>query len=234
MNETAFERALAEELPSVYRALRRRFPEAAAPTGEIAASARHDFKKSGDGGEKTLLARTEFFGWLYGIAFRCHVVNLVAAEMEAVRESITPLCRRLNVDREEVMQEAWLNAQRSIDSHGEASLNAYGKDDARRWLWRIAFNAAHDARRMLNRRPMSELPLDPPAPFVKDRTNLEALSACIGGLPDDQQQAVRLLLEGRKPARLAELLAVTIAQIYYLIRRAKLHLRDCIGEENRP
>ena len=174
-----------------------------------------------------------FRSWLYGVAFRKHVVNLLTMELDTVRESLTPLCRRLNVDREDVMQEAWLRAQRSIDSRGEGCLDAYGRDDARRWFWRIAFNVAHDYRRGQNRRKTSELSHDPAAPIV-DRANLDALAGCMGGLPDDERQAVHLLLEGRKPARLAERLAVPINQIYYLIRRAKLHLRECLGEENRP
>jgi len=234
VDETAFEAALIEEIPLVHRGLRRRFPDTAERPEAIAAAARVSGKKCWSSGEKLPIRRDEFFGWLYGIAFRRHVVRLVAAELEPVRESLTPLCRRLNVDREDVMQEAWLRAQRSIESRGEDSLDAYSRDDARRWFGRIAFNVAHDCRRGLNRSATSELDHDPAAP-VMNRANLDALTNCIGGLPDDERQAVQLLLEGRKPARLAEKMAVPIQQVYYLIRRAKLHLRECLGdEENRP
>jgi DNA-directed RNA polymerase specialized sigma24 family protein len=222
MTEADFEAALVGELPLAERGLRRRFPDTAVGVEETAAAARKEFARGGGPA-----GREGFFNWLFGVAFRRHVLDLAAAAVEQVRAGVTPLCRGLNVDPEDVMQEAWLHAQRAVERRGEQSLDAYGRDDVRRWLWRIAANVAHDFGRQRSRRKSVALLEDPPA---AGRPDFAPLHDCLDRLPAGERQAVDLLLEGRKPARIAGDLGLPTAQVYYLIRRAKLHLQLCLGE----
>jgi RNA polymerase sigma factor (sigma-70 family) len=232
MDEKTFLAALAEELPLVQTALRGRFPDTPIRSDEIAKAARHNGKQFWNADMTLPVEREGLFAWLFGVAFRRHVLNLVAGVIDEVRNGLVPVCRRLGVSPEDVVQEAWVRAQRSIEGKGEGSLEAYGRDDAQRWFWRVAFNVAHDQRRRLNRRQADKLTQDPPAPDRgRNCEELDRLYICVSRLPDGERRVIALFLQGRKPARIAEELAEPTKHVYYLIRRAKLLLGLCLGEE---
>jgi RNA polymerase sigma factor (sigma-70 family) len=171
--------------------------------------------------------RGEFFAWLFEIAFRQHLVNLVATVVSRVRMDVAALCRKLGVEPDEAVQVGWIRAQRAIENRGEESLHSYTPEDAWRWFWRITSNAARDLRRSGDRRKMPSLSIEPSVPDCA-HDEVDALRRCVGKLPDEERRVIEFVLEGRKPTAIAEEIGQPVRDVYYLIRRAKTRLRLCL------
>jgi RNA polymerase sigma factor (sigma-70 family) len=233
MNETTFKDILDEELPLVHKALLRRFPESPLRRSDLEDAALHAGSKCWSRGEPLPISREELFAWLFGLAFRRHILTLIVRVRETVRERLVAQCRKLGVDLDEVLQDAWLRAQKAIESRGEDGSFPLTEDHARNWFWRVAHNTAHDHRRALNRHATSEL--SPQQPAVEatqtDDLDVQALARCLECLPEMERQTVELSMEGLKSAVIADRLDIPVEQVYYLMRRAKLHLRLCLSEE---
>jgi RNA polymerase sigma factor (sigma-70 family) len=232
MNETTFEAVLSRELPLVGRALRRRFPATTLTSEHLSNAARRAAEQCWKCGELFPVTEAEFFSWLDGVAFRQHVVSIVAVVIERIRVRVTPLCRRLGVEADDVVQDAWVNAQQAIERRGETGQFPSNPEAAEPWFLTVASNAAHDRRRAMNRRPAVPLNQDHPVPEPVDVDDPSELLRCVKGLPPEQRSVIDQLIEGRKPAAISEMMNVPVKQVYYLIRRAKLHLSSCLGEES--
>jgi len=221
MDDNAFETALAEELPLVHQALRRRFPESGIQPAEIAAAARRQSRVG--------MERDTFFSWLYGLAFRRHVIQLVAGVQDDVRAALASKCRELRIDGEEAVQDAWVRAQPAIEKNGEDTLRQFSRNDAFRWLYTLAAHAAHDIRRKLNVRKAGELPPE----FTDAGSAFDSsidVHECIRRLPDEERLAIDLTLKGYTPTEIADQLRQTMKKVYHWIRRARLLLKVCLGE----
>lgn len=232
MDETAFKAALAEELPLVHRALLRRFPTSRLRQADVEEAALHTLAKSRVRGQLLPVAREEIFAWLFGLGFRRHILALIVRVRERVREGLIGLCRKLGVDIEEVLQDAWLRAQQAVERRGEDGPFPLTEEDARNWFWRVASNTAHDLRRALNRRQMGELSPHHPAPAASQADDLEVqgLARALEALPAMERRVVELSVEGLKSVAIAEQLGLPVEQVYYFKRRALLHLRLSLGE----
>ena len=176
-----------------------------------------------------------------------------AARLERHRRELQIHCYRMLgslEDSEDLVQETFLRAWR-----GRAGFGADGRSAVRAWLYRIATNACLDA---LRRRPARVLPHEvaeagdpavPPAPpadlpwlqpyptaadEVIERETIElAFIAAIQHLPP-RQRAVLILRDvlGWSASDAAALLEVTVASVNSGLQRARVTLRDRLGERS--
>lgn len=129
-------------------------------------------------------------------------------------------------DAEDVVQEAYVKAYRSIIS-GQFD----GRARVDTWLHRIVVNAAIDARRSRARRPvpsdtLTEVGWDGGS-SAEARVALAELSDMLGALPADQRAALVLKsIEGRTSAETAEILGATEGAVEQLLVRARAALRE--------
>lgn len=140
-------------------------------------------------------------------------------------------------DAEDVVQEAFLSAWRSIASFEGTSFRA--------WLFRIATNRALDLLRARKRRP--ELPLEPPtddddvswaepaapgpdlAQLAADREALAVVETALGSLPAEQRAALLLRdIEGFAYEEIAVITAVEIGTVKSRIHRARVGVRNAL------
>ncbi len=139
-------------------------------------------------------------------------------------------------DAEDVVQDAFLSAWRSIASFEGSSFRA--------WLFRIATNRALDMLRARKRRP--ELPLEPPtdddvswaepvapgpdlAQLAADREALAVVETALGSLPAEQRAALLLRdVEGFAYEEIAVITAVEIGTVKSRIHRARVGVRNAL------
>ncbi len=128
-------------------------------------------------------------------------------------------------DAEDVVQEAYLRAHRSLVA-GQFD----GRSRLRTWLRRIVANAAIDALRSRKRRPAPtdttpEVAWDGAA-SAEARVALAELDDWLGALPPDQRVALTLsALEGLGNGEIAELMGCTEGAIEQRLVRARAALR---------
>jgi len=141
-------------------------------------------------------------------------------------------------DAEDVVQDAFLSAWRSIASFEGTSFRA--------WLFRIATNRALDLLRTRKRRP--ELRLEPPSQddedvswaepaspgpdltqLAADREALAVVEAALGSLPAEQRTALLLRdIEGFAYEEIAVITAVEIGTVKSRIHRARVGVRNVL------
>jgi len=139
-------------------------------------------------------------------------------------------------DAEDVVQDAFLSAWRSIGSFEGNSFRA--------WLFRIVTNRALDRVRARRRRP--ELPLDPPAddevtwaepvaggPDLADiaagREAVAAVEEALRGVPEEQRAALLLRdIEGFAYEEIAIMTSVEVGTVKSRIHRARVAVRNAL------
>jgi len=139
-------------------------------------------------------------------------------------------------DAEDVVQDAFLSAWRSIGSFEGTSFRA--------WLFRIVTNRALDRVRARRRRP--ELPLDPPAddevtwaepvaggPDLADiaagREAVAAVEEALRGVPEEQRAALLLRdIEGFAYEEIAIMTSVEVGTVKSRIHRARVAVRNAL------
>ncbi|MFO7302529.1 MAG: sigma-70 family RNA polymerase sigma factor [Acidobacteriota bacterium] len=138
-------------------------------------------------------------------------------------------------DAEDVAQEAFLRAFRSLSSFG-------GRSSFRTWLFQIALNAARTHRQSRRSRLQPEA-VDPAdlerAPetgsveqglIARDR-----LRRALGQLPADMREAVLLRdVEGFEYREIAELLDIPIGTVESRIFRGRARLREALAAQTIP
>jgi len=134
-------------------------------------------------------------------------------------------------DAEDVVQEAYLKAYRSLLAR---------KFDRRSrvttWLHRIVINATLDARRSRKRAPVPSSETDPEprtdgAASSEAHVALRELAGWLGALPEEQQVVLVLkALEDLSSGEIAEILGCTEGAVEQRLVRARAALRKMGGE----
>lgn len=144
---------------------------------------------------------------------------------------------RTTADAEDVVQDAFLSAWRSIGSFEGTNFRA--------WLFRIATNRSLDVLRARKRRP--ELPLDPPddnedvtwaeppaagpdlAQIASDREALAIVESALATLPAEQRTALLLRdVEGFAYEEIAVITSVEIGTVKSRIHRGRVAVRNAL------
>ena len=134
---------------------------------------------------------------------------------------------RSEEEAEDVLQEAFINAFRNLDSYrGDATFGA--------WLKRIVVNKAINA---LNKKKHEAIPDDdrwdvaeeePPVEYG-DELTVERVKRCIEQLPDGYRSVLSLyLLEGYDHQEIAEIMGITESTSKSQLNRAKSKLRELL------
>lgn len=134
-------------------------------------------------------------------------------------------------EAEDVLQEAFINAFRNIDSYrGDATFGA--------WLKRIVVNKAINA---VNRKKHDPIPDDdrwdvaeeePVAEYGEGLT-VERVKRCIEELPDGYRMVLSLyLLEGYDHQEIAEIMGITESTSKSQLNRAKAKLRELLTKKS--
>lgn len=144
-----------------------------------------------------------------------------------------------HADSDEIFQEVWVRAMRSIDR--------YKDDRFLSWLFRIAHNLVIDRARKTNRlvsfdqaatedrlpvaERIAETRPDPAAALLSADIQSEIASA-VAGLPPEQREVFLLRTEGDVPFKeIARIQGVSIntalARMQYAVRKLRYELRDC-------
>ena len=134
-------------------------------------------------------------------------------------------------EAEDVLQEAFINAFRNIDSYrGDATFGA--------WLKRIVVNKAINA---VNRRKHDPIPDDerwdvaeeePDAEYGEGLT-VDRVKRCIEELPDGYRTVLSLyLLEGYDHQEIAEIMSITESTSKSQLNRAKSKLRELLTKRS--
>jgi RNA polymerase sigma factor (sigma-70 family) len=136
---------------------------------------------------------------------------------------------RSDAEAEDVLQEAFINAFRNLDSYrGDATFGA--------WLKRIVVNKAINAR---NKKKHEAIPDDErwdvpedeqPTDYTNDELTVERIKHAIEQLPDGYRSVVSLyLLEGYDHQEIAEILGIAESTSKSQLNRAKNKLREMLG-----
>ena len=143
-------------------------------------------------------------------------------------------------DAEDVAQEVFIDAFRSIDSfRGDASLST--------WLYRLSMNKSLDFIRARKRKKrgsgllsffgsddMSKLNVSDtkqPQELLEEDEKRQILMAAIDRLPDRQKQAIILSkFEGLSQEQAAEVMEASVASVESLLVRAKKKLRELLSD----
>ena len=161
------------------------------------------------------------------------------AIVERYQSQVYNVSARILGDRhlaEDVAQETFIKAHRSIDGFRGGSLRA--------WLLRIASNLSLDATRSRNRRPAESLeaaserpgfsvPSDAPGPEQEALQGelREAIQNCITSLPDDQRAVVVLVdVQGLSYDEAAEAIGRAVGTVKSRLARGRRRLRDALME----
>jgi RNA polymerase sigma-70 factor (ECF subfamily) len=142
---------------------------------------------------------------------------------------------------DDAVQETFISAYRNLASYRGGSF--------RSWLLRIVTNACYDELRRRKRRPTTPLePLDADDEEVEsphwladegetpeehtERMDLEhAIQGCLNGLPDEFRNVVVLVdIQGFDYSEAADVLHTPVGTIKSRLSRARLRLRDCLGD----
>ena len=139
---------------------------------------------------------------------------------------------RKRIDVDDLLQETFLAAFRSIDS-----LQWRGDDAFVRWLRQIAEHRIHDAAK--GRAPTPDLELVrevaahgvSPSRAVRREERMQRLERALGRLSPDHAEVVRLVkIEGLKIREVAERMGRSETAVKNLLIRALGALRDAFGE----
>lgn len=141
------------------------------------------------------------------------------------------ICLRMlgsQVDAEDVMQEAFLNAFTKIDSyHGVVSFGA--------WLKKIVINRSLDylKKRKVKFEELNEkIPDEEPVQIEISEIQMEKLKNAIQHLPDGYRVVLSLyLLEGYDHEEIAQILGISNVSSRSRYLRAKLKLREMLHKE---
>jgi RNA polymerase sigma factor (sigma-70 family) len=141
------------------------------------------------------------------------------------------ICLRMvgtQVEAEDVMQEAFLNAFTKIDTYqGVVSFGA--------WLKRIVINRAldHLKKRKVKFEELNEkIPDEEPETLEISEIQMEKLKNAIQQLPDGYRVVLSLyLLEGYDHEEIAQILGITNVSSRSQYMRAKLKLREMLHKE---
>ena len=161
------------------------------------------------------------------------------AIVERYQSQVYNVSARILGDRhlaEDVAQETFIKAHRSIDGFRGGSLRA--------WLLRIASNLSLDATRSRKRRPAESLeaaserpgffvPSDRPGPEQEALQGelREAIQNCITSLPDDQRAVVVLVdVQGLSYDEAAEAIGSAVGTVKSRLARGRRRLRDALME----
>ena len=143
-------------------------------------------------------------------------------------------------DAEDVSQEVFIEAYRSIDSfRGDASLST--------WLYRLSMNKSLDFIRAKKRQKrgsgllslfdnekMSKLNVQDsgqPHSQMEDEEKRQILHVAVSKLPERQKKAIILSkFEGLSQEQVAEVLDTTVSSVESLLVRAKRNLRDLLSD----
>ena len=128
-------------------------------------------------------------------------------------------------DAEDITQEVFLKAMRSIDSLRDPAR-------ARPWLTMIARRACVDYYR--SRPASAPLPEDLPARVRASDPRTERLHAAILALPEEYREVVALYyLDGRRSREVAEALDISEALVRQRLVRARLMLHERMSRDER-
>ena len=161
------------------------------------------------------------------------------AIVERYQSQVYNVSARILGDRhlaEDVAQETFIKAHRSIDGFRGGSLRA--------WLLRIASNLSLDATRSRKRRPAESLeaaskrpgfsvPSDAPGPEQEALQGelREKIQDCIMSLPDDQRAVVVLVdVQGLSYDEAAEAIGSAVGTVKSRLARGRRRLRDALME----
>jgi RNA polymerase sigma-70 factor (ECF subfamily) len=143
-------------------------------------------------------------------------------------------------DAEDVAQEVFIEAYRSIDSfRGDSSLST--------WLYRLSMNKSFDYIRAKKRKKrgsgllssfgndeMSRLNVTDtkqPHEQLEEDEKRQILTAAIDKLPDRQKQAIILSkFEGLSQEQVAEVMETSVSSVESLLVRAKKKLRELLSD----
>ncbi len=135
---------------------------------------------------------------------------------------------RSEEDAEDVLQEAFINAFRNLDSYrGDATFGA--------WLKRIVVNKAINA---LNKRKYETIPDDEQwdvaeedvSPEYRDDLTVERVKESIGKLPDGYRTVLSLyLLEGYDHQEIGEIMGISESTSKSQLNRAKNKLKELLN-----
>ncbi len=134
-------------------------------------------------------------------------------------------------EAEDVLQEAFINAFRNIDSYrGDATFGA--------WLKRIVVNKAINA---VNRKKHDPIPNDErwdvaeeePVTEYGEGLTVERVKRCIEELPDGYRMVLSLyLLEGYDHQEIAKIMGITESTSKSQLNRAKAKLRELLTKKS--
>ena len=138
---------------------------------------------------------------------------------------------RSEAEAEDVLQEAFINAFRNIDSYrGDATFGA--------WLKRIVVNKAINA---VNRKKHDPIPDDgrwdvaeeEPTAEYGDELTVDRVKRSIGELPDGYRTVISLyLLEGYDHQEIAEIMGISESTSKSQLNRAKNKLRELLTRKS--
>lgn len=179
------------------------------------------------------------------------VAELLFAHYDSVVRHIDmemPRWMKRYVDVEDILQEAYAAAFQDVCRFEVRSGHSFTG-----WLKKIASNRLHDVRRQLEAKkrpsprkvaqPNSELAIvlveeltgstDTPSSAGAAHERWQALNVGIAGLPEDQQEAIRLYsLEERSLEDVAVALGRSPGAVRGLVHRAKQALREHMGQSS--
>ena len=161
------------------------------------------------------------------------------AIVERYQSQVYNVSARILGDRhlaEDVTQETFIKAHRSIDGFRGGSLRA--------WLLRIASNLSLDATRSRKRRPAESLeaaserpgfsvPSDSPSPEQEALQGelREKIQDCIMSLPDDQRAVLVLVdVQGLSYNEAADAIGSAVGTVKSRLARGRRRLRDALME----
>jgi RNA polymerase sigma-70 factor (ECF subfamily) len=166
-----------------------------------------------------------------------HAFDIVVQEYSEVAFRVAYLITGSAADAEDVAQESFFKAYRSLGRFREGS-------PLRPWLLRIVANEARNRRRSVARRPQLELDVaagsvasDDPARSPEDATvaadERATLLRCVNGLPDQDRLVIasRYFLE-LSTEESAGALRCPPGTIKSRLSRALGRLRECMGKED--
>jgi RNA polymerase sigma-70 factor (ECF subfamily) len=155
--------------------------------------------------------------------------ELVARHRDRVWAIALRMCREPE-DAEDVLQETFLAAWRSIDRFG-------GRSEVSTWLYRIAVNKSYDQiGKRRESTPLDE-PHEPAAPVDagEQRARQQAIERALAGLtPEFRAVAVLCDILGLTPAEAAEIVEIPEGTAKSRLFRARAELARALAPDWRP
>lgn len=150
------------------------------------------------------------------------------AAMRRLAARLLPVSEGFDLD--DVLQEAYLKAYRSLNRFREESRFST-------WLYRVTYNACLDELRRSRLRPVAQDPASPEWPVHSDgdvggdREAVEAVRSAVAALPPDQRAVLVLVIGEEMDHRsAAEILGVAPGTVASRLFRARAGLRRQLEE----